>query len=98
MVFTRICSRALSCGNCGGPHPSDSHRFLAKPIRSWDLTKEKLKIYWQVDDPEYQAVYRAIVAEAKEVIPKDSEGFSEATINNQSSNISAANHETPINS
>ncbi|KHJ34349.1 putative eka-like protein [Erysiphe necator] len=58
-----LCTAATKCRNCGGPHRSDSHRFLARPTRSGAPTKEQMKTFRQVGEREYQAVLRAKAAE-----------------------------------
>ena len=88
------CKALTKCRNCGGPHRSDSHRCLARPTRSGNPTKEQLKVYRKAGDREYQAVVRAIAAEAKAAIAEDSDGSNEILTNNQSSNSSANNYET----
>ncbi|KAI0997485.1 hypothetical protein K3495_g10702 [Podosphaera aphanis] len=54
---------ATKCRNCGGPHRSDSRKYLARPTRSGAPTKEQLKIYRQAGEREYQATIRAKAAE-----------------------------------
>ena len=65
MHAQEACQALTRCRNCGGPHRSDSHRCLARPTRSGSPTKDRLKIYRQAGDREYQAVIRAKAAEAR---------------------------------
>ncbi|KHJ35305.1 putative eka-like protein [Erysiphe necator] len=98
MHAQEACKALTKCRNCGGPHRSDSHRCLARPTRSGNPTKEQLKVYRQAGDREYQAVIRAIEAEAKAASAEDLDGSTQTPTDSQSSNISAINKETPINS
>ncbi|POS87559.1 hypothetical protein EPUL_000920 [Erysiphe pulchra] len=51
--------------NCGGPHRSDSHKFLARPSRYGGPTKEQLKSFHKIGEREYQAVARTKAAEQR---------------------------------
>ncbi|POS84447.1 hypothetical protein EPUL_002935 [Erysiphe pulchra] len=59
------CMDATRCRNCGGPHRSDSRKCLARPTRHGAPTKEKLKIYRQAGDRDFQASARVRAAEEK---------------------------------
>ncbi|KHJ35632.1 putative eka-like protein [Erysiphe necator] len=57
-----VCIAATRCRNCGGPHRSDSRKFLARPTRHGALTKEQLKVYRQAGDRKFQAAVRVRAA------------------------------------
>ncbi|POS85284.1 hypothetical protein EPUL_003088 [Erysiphe pulchra] len=99
-------SRAPSCGNCGstmhiedlncgGPHRSDSRKFLASPTGNGAPTKEQLKVFCQAGDREYQVVVRFKAAEERASIlegnsdeaPIQPEGI--VTENTQASSVKA---------
>ncbi|POS83397.1 hypothetical protein EPUL_005622 [Erysiphe pulchra] len=84
--------------NCGGPHRSDSHRYLARPTRFGKPTKEQLKAYRRAGDREYQAVVRANAAEARAKIAENPDEANVTPSSSQETIISVDNlNETPVN-
>ncbi|KHJ35757.1 putative eka-like protein [Erysiphe necator] len=58
-----ICMALTKFRNCEGPHRSDTYKYLARPTHSGPLTKKQLKVFRKAGDREYQAIFRAKLAE-----------------------------------
>ena len=85
------CKALTKCKNCGGPHRSDSHKFLARPTRSGGPTKEQLKTFRAVGEREYQAVVRAKAAEQRALACDENA----RVLSSQSSEPSNLNNQQP---
>ncbi|KAI1005700.1 hypothetical protein K3495_g2517 [Podosphaera aphanis] len=59
------CRAPTKYRNCGGPHRSDSHKYLVRPTRAGPPSKEQLKVYRQAGEREYLAFARARSAEER---------------------------------
>ncbi|KHJ30082.1 putative eka-like protein [Erysiphe necator] len=64
------CKTLKKCKNRGGPHRSDSHKYLARATRSGGPTNEQLKTFCTVGERENQAVAREKAAEQRASHPK----------------------------
>lgn len=66
-LSTDVCMVDTKCRNYSVPLCSDIRRYLVRPTRFGESTKEQMKMYRQMEEREYQAVPRAIAAEENTV-------------------------------
>ncbi|KHJ30915.1 putative eka-like protein [Erysiphe necator] len=85
------------CRNCGGPHRSDSQKYLARLTRQEMSNKEQLKTFPSVGDSEDQAIARPRTAEAEAKAAVDTVNTLENTKDIMTSSLSPEDN-TPCNS